>query len=78
MALSSVESNLCSRTRGWHVLVSYAQFIEPILIWVRLFRLSYPAVMLNETVQARISELCLNTFPVQNGLNKEMFCRHCS
>jgi hypothetical protein len=56
MALSFVESNLCSRNRGGHFLVSCAQFLEPILIWVRLFRVSYPAVMSNKTMQARISE----------------------
>jgi hypothetical protein len=56
MALSFVESNLCSRTRGGHFMVSCTQFLEPILIWVRLFRVSYPAVMLDKTMQARIGE----------------------
>lgn len=55
MAMSFVESIPCSRTRGYHVLVSHAHWIEPILIWIRLFRVSYPAVMSNKTMQARIS-----------------------
>jgi len=56
MALSFVESIPCSRTRGCHVLVSYAHLIEPILIWIRLFKGSYPAVMSNKTMQGRIIE----------------------
>ena len=56
MALSFVESNVCSRTRGCHFLVSCAQFVEPILIWIRLFRVSYTAVMSDKTMQAGICE----------------------